>query len=597
MILLAHTSIKGRIVGQIRKRKITKWLFLCRDYNRLLFFEKIIDGAASRISTASILDSKAKQLRDPVNGLLLKLAEQYHSLEWWSMRLSEKNTLVSNLFLHICYLSIAVDILKEHVNICVVSDSQALLESLHDMYPDSLRIRSFSSIIERIKRIIKPPVYFIFFILQSILRGWEAKMYSRKITRDELDKKKKSILIFTWADERYFGNNGKISDRYFMILPHWLKDNGYEVIIFPKLCNMQKTYKEAYRWFKQSDDKFLLEYNYYHLSDYFYPVKIYLRRKSLRFKFNNLYIGVLKLDRLFSHYNASECLYSDILHYRLVKRIVADGIKPDIYIDFYESMLPQKMFRLGIRKYCPNTKIVTYQHAPLFPNLLCMYMSEKELEYAPDRYICSGQAMMDVMINKGFPKKKLILGPALRFDFLHKIKLCNNKTKNEYYHKTVLVVFPLEKKLAEELIAKSLHCLKGLNKTRVILKVHPMMSKRDIIQFCKVNQWIVPEYFEFSDKEIYSLLEDADCAMLMATTSILEFCVLGLPYINIGSEVALRHDPTEWFDKCNPPLYTEDEIKNELGKILNGSVNRYKPLLREYVFEPVNESSLRAFTV
>jgi len=595
MILLAHTSGSKKIAKKIRKNRIKNWLFLCRDYRQLMLFEEAIGDTASRIFTGSRLDTKAHQLRGPVKKIFKELAEQYHSVEWWATKLSEKNTLVNNLFLHICYLSIANDVIMKHKDICIISDSRALLKSVRDMYPAALFAGSFPLLADYVKKVIRPLAYFTYFVFKSILKGLLAKMYSRKLDGNDLDKTKKSILLFTWVDEKYFGNGEKNNDRYFTILPDWLKRKGYEVIIFPKLYNIERTYKEASRWFKLNGGKFLLEHNYYRLSDYLYPVKVYLRRRKLKIKFKNLYLAGLKVDRLFYEHNQTGYSYDSVLHYRLVKRMAENGIVPDIYVDFYENMLPEKLFRLGMRKYCPHSRIITYQHAPFFPNLLCMYMTGRELECAPDKLVCSGRAMMDIIKNEGFPPERVVLGPALRYGFLHAVKPWKTNARDRDCRKVVLVIFPLERKLAEELMTKVFSVLRELEDIKVILKIHPMMHSRIIIDFCRTNKWKLPAHFQFCNDELYSLIEQVDCALIMATTSILEFCVLEIPYINVGSEIALNHDPTEWFAQCRHPLYTDNEIKTELIKILKGEAQSYDGLIKEDVFEPVNEHSLQAF--
>ena len=297
---------------------------------------------------------------------------------------------------------------------------------------------------------------------QTFYKGIIAAIYCKKLTGKGLDKNKKSVLLFTWADEKSFGSDGKFNDRYFTILPNWLKGKGYEVITFCKLHNLKRNYKNACKWVRSNHGKFLLEYSYYKLADYLYPIMIYWRRKNKRFKFNNVSLAGLRLDRLLSYYEKTSYTYNSVLHYCLARRMAENGIRPDIYIDLHENMLPQKMFRLGIRKYCSNTRIVSCQHTPFFPNLLCMYMGGRELEHAPDKLVCSGRAMMDIITNEGFPLKKVVLGPALRYEFLHTVKMRRTNAHDKDYPKVVLVIFPLERKLTEELMAKVFLLLKDL---------------------------------------------------------------------------------------------------------------------------------------
>ena len=76
MILLANVSSETKIAEGIDKNSIGRWVFLSKDYGKMLSFEKMIDPSAERVSTGKLLNTKAAQLRGPVNDLFVDLPNQ-----------------------------------------------------------------------------------------------------------------------------------------------------------------------------------------------------------------------------------------------------------------------------------------------------------------------------------------------------------------------------------------------------------------------------------------------------------------------------------------------------------------------------------------
>ncbi|MBI4823534.1 MAG: hypothetical protein HY805_04805 [Nitrospirae bacterium] len=596
MILLCNVSEGKDILNGIKKHSIKRWLFLSRDYQKLMFYEASLK--AERIKTGNVLAMKAKALRKPFLSLMADLGERYDSTEWWATKLAEKNTFNSNLFLNICYLSMAEDAIKADGNICIISDSWAVLETLKSTHTDSVLLNQRIAVFDRLKQTLKGYAYIFYFLMAGLIKVLLSVLYLRKLKGKDLDKGKKKYLIFSCVNEKSLSSDGRFKDRCFGRLSDWLKDKGYEVITFAKILDIRGGglravgwFRKAFRWFKGAQGKFVIEYSYYRLSDYLFAVWVYLRQKLIRIK--DIHFQGLNLRRLFKEALRMELVHESILNYRLAKRLKENGIEPDIYIDSYENLLPEKLFRLGIRKYLKGTKILSYQHAPFFPNFLNLYCAGREYTYAPDRLVTSGKKMMRIIEGEGFPKERIAIGPAFMYDYMHYLKTKEKKSEG----KQIALLTPFEPTLTKELLSKVYHALKEMPDIKLSIKPHPFMSRERIVEFFRESNYQMPPNFSFTDRELYSIIEEVDCGILMATSALLEFCILGIPYVNVGSELSLSHDPTEWFDFYRKPVYTPSDIKKDVENLLSSGKAEVPEVSVSDIFEPVSERAMEAFLI
>jgi len=134
-ILLCHTSVgPEEILASLKSERYpTRWLFLGQDYLKLLEWRGLLGPSADFVDIGPLLNRATEQLREPFLQLITELGRRYQSIAWWASRVSERNTLVSALFLYCCYLRIGQESLSNHEGtLCVVGESWALLESLSD---------------------------------------------------------------------------------------------------------------------------------------------------------------------------------------------------------------------------------------------------------------------------------------------------------------------------------------------------------------------------------------------------------------------------------------------------------------------------------
>src|SRR6266436_4714194 len=72
----------------------------------------------------------AQLLRKPLLDRITAQGRVHDSIAWWASRLSERNTMVSPLFLRCCYLQVGqMELKNQHGTLCVIAESWAVLES------------------------------------------------------------------------------------------------------------------------------------------------------------------------------------------------------------------------------------------------------------------------------------------------------------------------------------------------------------------------------------------------------------------------------------------------------------------------------------
>src|SRR5436309_16109574 len=113
MIFLCHASdrplrVRSRVApdGEPAECEVVPWLFLGRDSRVANAWNDGLGPGFQRIPIGRLLDVAADELRTPFLVWMDELNRQYGAhRSWWFTQLSERNTLVSPLFLFVCYLA------------------------------------------------------------------------------------------------------------------------------------------------------------------------------------------------------------------------------------------------------------------------------------------------------------------------------------------------------------------------------------------------------------------------------------------------------------------------------------------------------------
>jgi len=548
-----------------------------------------------------MLSQAAEQLRQPFLNLITKLGRHYNSIAWWTSRLSERNTMVSPLFLYCCYLQIAHEAFNSiQGTLCVVAESWAVLESLAEI------ARKRNSRVMWLTRPILGQHQALFLArIGKRLACFIGKAFWLKFQRDSMahsvSTSQPSVLLRTYLDDASFGEDGVFHDRYLPGLCHWLEAQGFVVTTIPVLFNVKRSYSSAWQWLRDSRQQFLNPFKHYRLVDYLFVLR--QAWQQLRMPEGPLDLDGLDVSRLFEaerkHAAFDVGSLNVILSYRLPHRLANAGLPVDLFIDEFENMNSEKGLTLGFRRYLPDTKLVGFQHGALFPLLLCLFITPGEAEFAPmpDRVVCNGEFFREILIREGLPPERAVVGPALRY--AHLWQRAETDVVKPDGRACILVPFSLVLHEAVELLIKVIDAFGHLNDLQVMLKPHPMSSSEALLRAARLKE--LPLHFEFIGGGMGKWLAQADIVIAMGSSTIYEALAAALPVIVVGCETALNRNPLAWYTDLNRVVYTPQEIRAEAQRYLALSLEDkalYQQRAKEVLyssFGPVTDDAMRAF--
>ncbi|NQU17130.1 MAG: hypothetical protein HQ564_03600 [Candidatus Saganbacteria bacterium] len=584
------------------------WVFLGRKYDRLNELKKTAPKGFQFIDIGDLIYDESYKLRRPYLDYIGSLSSRFSSLSWWVSRISEKNVMVSPVFLYLCYLKIIVKLANEELrgrDLCVFSESPELLNTIAKLpvFSNYSLKKSFRS--NLMNEYLFCLIRLSYFIAQSFCRkilAISSRLYIRKTT---INKKSSLVVMRTWVNDKNLGENGVFNDSYFVNLYDYLKiKSGLNVAIIPILYNIERPLKQVFRWFRESSSFFIIPEDFYHFSDYIKSIYISFR-SSLFFRDSFDFMG-LDLSLIFRE-EARKTLFEPgalqvIMHYFLIKRLKAKDLKIENFIFTFENMFPEKPLILGIERFYPGAQKIGFQHSVLFPLLLSLYVSNNELGFIPmpDKIICSGKFSMNKMIEEGYPSTVMTLGPALRFQHL----LGSSKNDNEEANlvKVVLIALPLSPSGVEDVLFKAWQALLGFADIKIKLKAHPMMSKSELSSvFNKLN--IVENKVESVRGPMKDILPKIDLMIAAASGAVLDAIAYGVPVIRVRQDLDLNLDPMDWFPRTELQFVarTAQELKNEIRRALSLDRSQLKQLkvegksLIEQCFSPVEEKVMAVF--
>lgn len=312
-------------------------------------------------------------IRTQFNNTIGYLSKKHNSLEYWLMRLSERNTLVHNLFLDICRIYLLKSLVNQHENIEVHTNNLAIYlyfsKGTNIVLKDRFLFKSKIFLVTN-----KPYLLVVKFLLKRFMFNIKYKNKTRAKPIQH------TIIIQTWVSDGNFKDNN-FKDSYYADLAEYLRKNGNKVIIWPVFYNV-KNQTKAVNFIRKHNDEFILIEDYLHPLDYIDAIKHFIKKRFLN-------LGKVTIDdddftNIFKYYQKKESVEMVSLFYSFTKRIKENKSENITFIQNHENMIPEKALILGVRKYLPSSKVIGYFHTTKPKNLLCLeYASDEEYKIAP----------------------------------------------------------------------------------------------------------------------------------------------------------------------------------------------------------------------
>jgi hypothetical protein len=411
------------------------------------------------------------------------------------------------------------------------------------------------------------------------------------------------VLSRTWPDNSCFGADRAFYDRYFPGLHSWLEARGAYTITIPLLLsNLRGSYRSAWRRLLSTDRRFLAPEAYYRPSDYLFALRE-ARRGAAMPRGDRMRLGELDVSRLIAAERLRTAFdagtLESLLSHRLPMRLAAAGLRPDLFIDGFENMIPEKPFVLGSRQYLPATKLVGFQHGALYPLLLCNFITAGESEFAPipDRVVCNGEAFRRILVQEGLPPERAVAGPSLRYAHLWDTR----RTVRDQRSGTpsLLVPLPLMLDVAVELLVKVKLAFADNERLRVNLKPHPLSATDALFRAAGIHE--LPMNFSHLAGSMKSALEGTSAVVGIASSALYEALAAGTPVVVVGRDAALDLNPLAWYDDLGAVFSNPDQIRAETLRLLSLSPQgladyrrRADEVLRDS-FNPVTDEAMRLF--
>lgn len=565
---------KNQILRIVDDKKINRWVYFGRNYFNLSNYNGILRGIR-QIPTSQFLYETAKKIKQEYIQWIADMGKPYGaSLHWWTSIIAEKNTMGSDLFLNICCLETIEQIIKENKdnNILIITEEWTLGLTLHN---NLLKLGCVSYLIGTtlkwqfsgwLKEILDFGISLVVGLFR-LFQQYRSAQQTRHLQRPfALNANRPCVCLHTCIDDACLGKDGTFRDRYFTVLPAWLKEQGFNVITIVWPYNVQRNLSDFFEWFRAKDNQYIIPEDYFRFMDYpkaFLSIiaQMAIARQIKVFRGKEIHLLLLKV-RLNQASKVEKIRF--LLYEKMIERLKEENVRLDYYVDTFENMFVEKPAAKAVHQYYPDAQVVGMQHVPFDPLLLLYSVGMHEITGCPtvfpDVIACCGRQFVNILTQNGFPPDLLRLGPALRYLHLQPDQKSNDL--REINRDNILVVLPIELDVAVEVLIKVVAALAELQ-CKVAIRPHPMTDKTQLLSLLGMKQ--LPEFMDWADKgDMKMWLSRAVCVLGSATAAVFEAVMSEIPVVILGREVGLEMNPLSWWQDDEPmfqALYDPVQIR------------------------------------
>ncbi|NVJ54184.1 MAG: hypothetical protein HWD90_10830 [Campylobacteraceae bacterium] len=372
-------------------------------------------------------DIDVEYIRNLFNNSIGKLSQKHNSIEYWLMKLSERNTLTHDLFLDICKIYLLKSLNKQYKNIEIYTNNITFYLYFSSFVKMSLKDILFFEV-KRILIFNKPYLQTIKFLINKLIfiMKYKSKESAKPIQN--------TTIIQTWVSDNNFKNNS-FKDSYYGDLFKYLQKKSKKVITWPVFYNVKNEAK-AVSFIRKYNDDFILIEDYLKPADYLEAIKHFIKKRFLNLGIIN--IGNEDFSKVFKYYQNIETIEEVSLFYNFTKRLKEKRSNNIVFIHNHENMISEKALVLGVKKHLKDSKVIGYFHTTKPRNQLCLeYASLEEFNIAPKpELIIFNNYKYRKYFENAFPEMRFKDGVA--FKQLH---LKNKIEKNNNKKNKVLVLF------------------------------------------------------------------------------------------------------------------------------------------------------------
>ena len=566
----------------------------------------IIDLDSKEYKFSIESDIAFDECRNKYNSMITEISKNFIGNLYWGVgSIASRNKYNSPLIDRCTKLILIKNYINSNLHIDVVKTKDRVLHNLlKDNFP-LIKIECTESLLERIRRITRPPRQYFVSVLMLSLRFLASRDIKKQINFNS-----RPNIPIVLLDTFILNNNGDeggiqegvYKDRYYPGLLESLSEEEAKAVWYVPTPVGFYSFYAIYKKMRQAKSQLLVLDDFLKFSDYLFallfPVK-YLRCKIGRVQFDGVDISALvKSEQL----NKS-CDYlsiQSILHYLFSKRIKERGVLVSSYIDWNENQPIDKAAIKGFRDFYCEVRIIGYQGYIISKKLhLYCYPTESEIDsgFIPDIMYVVGEALVSDM-TEFTTRLDVKVGPAFRFQ---KVWQSPKFTPNNS-HFNILIGLPISLGEAIHIINLVKLATDNFATEGIIyrIKPHPTISIEKIQSKLNIEN---NKNIEFVLGDFHDALEKSDLLISNSSSICLEGIAKGVPVIVIGSAFGITQNPipaniaTDMWRLAHKAATLNNAIKEYRA---HNQVNRQafklisKKVAKDY-FNPIEKNEVKKF--
>lgn len=473
------------------------------------------------------------------NQLISTYSEEYkNNIHYWMLKISERNTLCSSLFLDVCYIFIIEKYLNKYGKKLIIETNNIGLYQHFKTYL-GCRIPFYSRV--RFKFILLKTLCLPYLKAFRFLLIFSIRHFSALFTRCFVPSIKginESYILQTWTGINNWQHK-QYKESYFGHLEKFLITKGNKVVIWPILYNNQGFFNALYVMRKNSQ-RFLVTEDFLKYNDYWMTAFFSLTKIS-QFDFSKATIKLdehsplINLHALFNYHLHLEGPEIGLLLYYFCQRLHQKKVNDLKIIYLFENMIAEKGFLLGARKWIKKTRLIGYFHSSKPKNILCLeYASEKESHIAPKPdCIIFNSPSYKTYYQQRFPHLYLKNGYTFKLNYLSNIP-CSHFTKTQ----SLLVIFSGNEADINLLLFFMAKNIDLFNEYHIVIKSHPLRP-------VKLNEVPPLKKVSMSDKPLDVLFPQASKVLATYSLAVIEACFYQKPVGLLYEKTSLILNPLD----------------------------------------------------
>lgn len=564
------------------------WLYLGQGIRQRENISRVL-GRENRRFTGDLLRQVAYQEKQPFLDFIADLGlQQKNKLHWWASNTAYRNPyLARDLFLPWCYDVVFEKVCLERKDgeraLLVFVENRWLYRHLwerHRKEKSGFHFLSRKSVLpEMLKSVLRGVAGRAYVLLVATYHAWRSRSISSGDNSGGGENEKK-VYLYSWVQDRFFGQNGKFNDAYFGRLPDILTGDGLNVSYITPLFLSHALKKKC------QDGG---EYDFTFLDRYINFGDIL---KCLFIRFPISYDGKQRwVETLLRRQTVNEIssIPTHLLYYLAFRRWLKATSQEKITIIYpFENQPWEKMLCMAAKESGKNIRLVAYQHSSVPPLFLCYFLGAGESKYMPlpDIIVANGEYPLELFNGAGYGKIEFINGGALRYEHLQGMERGSSKQGRK--QKIVLVALPYIATLAEEMLLAASDAFKdaGEENIEVIIKTHPIEHSKRLADY----PLPLPAHFQQTDKPIPEILKESDLLIYAASATGLEAVLTGVPVVKFCSEHIIDLDSLDVDGRAVRSCFENDMKEVVLGALSEMGNLTWQPAenLNKF-FSPVDE--------